>query len=301
MNLKKIGILFCMICFCAFTTMAQADTCVYIYGKFNDGAKVFLFADKVNIREADSPNSAILCNLPIGTPMTTISRSEKSYESNGISANWYHVGFYSDGKYCTGYVWGNLISHASIPFSENGENCLFVCAPVSRSEEDGLKMTAKIISNGKILNSLSFTPIYTEMSGSGTFEYCLSGSRLDKSGFTGVSKIFAVSFEYGACGYANGDILFFRAGNNLVEFAKAIRVSEAGIFNVSYNYIFPQYKGGDDNTLYIEERHVEYDPDKEDITITSDVTYKRKIFWDGKKGIESEKKEEINNLKLEEK
>ncbi len=296
MNLKKSGILLCMMCLAVFTTIAQTDTCVYNYGKFNDGAKVFLFADKVNIRKADSPNSAILCNLSIGTPMTIISASEKSYALNGIAANWYQVGFYFDGKYNTGYVWGNMISHASIPFSEDGENCLFVCAPVSRSEEDGLKMTAKIISKGEIINSLSFTPIYTEMSGSGTFEYCLSGSRLDKSGFTGVSKIFAVSFEYGACDYANGDILFFRAGNNLVEFAKAIRVSEAGIFNVSYNYIFPQNKGGVDNTLYIEECHVEYDPDKEDITITSDVTYKRKIFWDGKKAIESEKKE-LNNLK----
>jgi len=279
----------------------QADTCVFFYGKFTDGAKVYLFADKVNIREADSPKSSIICNLPIGTPMTIISGSEKTYESNGISTNWYQVGFYKDGTYKTGYVWGNLISYASIPFYENGENLLFVCAPTSRTEEDGFLMTAKIIADGTILNSLVFKPIYTEMAASNAFEYGVSGIRLDKSGFTGVSKIFAVGFEYGACGYANGDVLFFRTGNDLLEFARATRVTEAGVFNVSYNFIFPKDNGGVNNTLFVEERQVEYDFVNDKMVITSDVTYRRKVTWDGKKAFEAEKKEEIDNLKRKQK
>ena len=297
MNIK---ILFLIIMVCSFglaKVSAQSDSCVYLHGKFSIGADVFLYADKVNVRQSDSPTSTIVCNLPIATPLKIILRSENTFELNGMSACWYKVGFTNNGAYTTGYVWGNLISFATSKFTENGITYYFVCAPSSKTADDGFKMTGKIVSDGKIISTVVFKPIYSEMSVSNSFGYGLSIRKIDPTGFDGVSKIFAVSFIYEACSFMNGDVLLFRSGNNLTEFARATKESEAGIFNVSYTYVFPQDPGGKRNTLLLNVRTIQYDTESEDERVTSDISYIHKITWDGSKGIESEKVEKILNTK----
>ncbi|MEI6123204.1 MAG: hypothetical protein WCQ95_06190 [Bacteroidota bacterium] len=298
MKLKLVLFFVILVCLGRAKVAAQADTNVYYHGEFKNGARVFLFADKVNVRNADAPTGVIVGNLRIATPLTIISKSEETFELNGMLANWYLVGYYdSKDVYCQGYVWGNLISFATVQFTENGSSYYFLCAPTSKIKEGDFTMTVKIVSNEAIVTSLDFRPIYTEMSSSAAFTYGVSASKLDKGGFSNVSKLVALNFEYGACGYNNGDVLFFWNGSKLVEFAKATRVSEAGLYNVSYTLVFPQDAGGRANTLFVNQRNLQYDPDSDDARVTSDITYRYTYTWTGSAVVASEQVEKILNQK----
>jgi hypothetical protein len=266
-----------------FWSMAQDSSFVFSYGNFTEGSQVFLFADKVNVREAPSAASKVIANLPVGYKLTVIQTLEEQFSQNGLSAPWVKVEFESDGKVKQSYIWGALISHASAEIESPAGSMTFVCTPVILTDDSGFVFVAKIVRGQKVIHQVRFPGIYTFWSDDKSFNYSLALNNRSGKGFSGVQRIFMLHYIYEACGYENGCVILFLTEKGLVYITQTSEVSEAGLFHVSAELMFPDDKGGLPNTIILkktEENTLENEETEVKITFSSFV-------WDGNKITES--------------
>jgi hypothetical protein len=250
-------------------------------GKYEKGQIVPLFGDNVNIRENPSLKGKIADRLSIASVVTIEEKTEEILVIKNYKEFWYRIE-YKDGKGAkkSGYVWGGLLAkgylHEDLDGDGEKEWALFgiVGRAKCRSEFE-----ARYVKAGRILSQLKFEAIETNISeGPGSFYYFVYTGILDKDGFTPPLKLIRVNFEYGACDYANGDILFYLDGNKLRYGFSAVWVSgEAGSIDVKY--IFPGDKGGKQNYIIIKYTAEELDMDTGK-TVSSNTRYE-KYFWNG--------------------
>jgi hypothetical protein len=77
------------------------------YHNFEVGDRTYIVASKANVRDQPSiENGAITTVLYLGARVEIIEKTEASYESNRIKANWYKISF--NGR--EGYIWGGLVA-----------------------------------------------------------------------------------------------------------------------------------------------------------------------------------------------
>ena len=79
---------------------------------------VYIFADKVNVRDAPSTIGNVLCKFLIGDMVRVLEKSEKVFKVDDIEANWYKV---SKGEE-VGYVWGGAIADFAFTDDFDGDD-----------------------------------------------------------------------------------------------------------------------------------------------------------------------------------
>jgi hypothetical protein len=283
--LKLFSILFL---FVSLNSAAQTDKTVYNYGAFKEGAIARLFGDKVNIRSGPSVKDKIVANLPIGTPLTIIRKSEEAYKMNEFISNWYEVSFFLGKDEKKGYVWGGLLSLISfeVPNNPGGKKTWLVYG-ITAYDTATYKFSSqlRLFRNDSLISTLSFEPIFSPLGGERIYSYCIGGEILDNHGFTGISNIVKLEYIYGACGFNNGNILVFIKGKDLIYGVEAIEVGEAGIFSYTYELIYPDQVDGKANKLLVKYNIKNF---KEDMTIERDTSYSKEYQWDGSKMIKSD-------------
>lgn len=249
------------------SAFSQNSYFVFNYGKFNESTDVLLLGDNVNIRNSPSLNSKVVANLPIAHPLTIIENSEEKLTLNGFKSAWYKVSFKHNGKMMNGYVWGGLISMCSFTLPNND---IFLYGINKNVKEKGYESVAKLVRGGKIISSIKFRPIGGEFFDNGDYGHSVGGQILTNKGFSNVKNIFSISFTYEACGFANGEIYLFWDGKKLTYGVEAITVSEAGVFHVTTNLIFPEDEKGISEKLIVIETVENFNEDKDEYELSEE-------------------------------
>lgn len=281
----KIKLFLSILVLIPLTATAQEKYAIYNAGTFSTGETAFLFADKVNIRSTpDTAKKNIIANLPISHKVEIQEKVNQSYTMNGFKSNWYKIKFIDKGTTKTGYIWGGLLSIVSLLIEEEESETYFLTGITKFSKSTGLKAKMRVVLNNKILSSTEFSPLYFDIY-DGSYNYSVAGTICGNKGFSRIKKIITLSFEYGACGYPNGDIIFIFDGKKIFTGIKSQHVAEAGIFHFSTQLIFPRDKGGKKDKLIKIETTENFDEEKKDYVVAKK---EKKIFtWNGTRFIES--------------
>lgn len=261
---------------------AQTQECPFNYGHFTTESDVFLFGDKVNVRQSPSVQSALIGQKGIGTPVTVVEQSDEQFTLGGYSTNWYKISYTEGPEMFTGYVYGGLLSMVTgaLPREDGGTDQLLYSI-TSWSKEKEFTSTVRIVRDGVLLTSLDFPPIASGFFDAGVFGHGVCLSIENSHGFKGIRNVIRLQYIYEACGYENGEILLLWDGSKLTYLAKASQVVEAGVFHYSYTLTFPDEEGGKPNTLKIVQEMVETEWEGESEKVSSDVLTLKTFVWDG--------------------
>jgi hypothetical protein len=272
------------------------ENCPYAYGEFMNESEAYLFGDRVNVRAEPNTTSAVVSNKSIGSEVQVLSKSDKTFAMGGYTTNWYLVTFVENGKTLNGFVWGGLISLATIGIPRSdGPADQMVYGISGWSNEKEFTSTVRIIRDGKLLTSLDFEPISSGFFDAGVFGHSVCVKIDDAHGFKGIKNIIRLSFEYAACGYENGEIMLLWDGVKLTYLAKASQVTEAGVFAYTYSLIFPDEPEGKPNTLQVIQEYIETEYVGETENILAHEITTKKFGWDGLKV--TEMPEEVKKIK----
>lgn len=255
----------------------------YQYGKYATGRTVPLFGDSVNVRAKPSTGAPVVVRLPVGHPVIVTQATGDSLTVNKYVETWYAVrgSDPATGKTFIGHVWGGLLAKAwaRADFDGDGADELIAAGIIACSNERKI-MEARIVKNGAVISSVRFEAIETLMGVEPCrYGYTLHGAYLGSKGFTPDIKFFRIGFEYGACDYANGDVILYWDGRNIRYALTALSMgNELG--SHSFAYVFPGMKGGMKNALIVDYTSVFRD---EETAKTKSTALRREIFrWDGK-------------------
>lgn len=142
--------------------------------------------------------------------------------------------------------------------------------------KEGNNASAVLLDGGKVVAKVPFRlgvlvdePITTEF------------SVLTPEGFSPDVKILQVDFQPEACGVTGGKYLFLWDGTKLYKGPVTIRVSEAGVFNVSSEVILPDNQVlGEENTIVVMTLNRQWDDNIDNYNI--ETINIEKYLWDGK-------------------
>jgi hypothetical protein len=238
--MKKITALMIMLALHAY---AGTRLQVYNMGAFDDGALVFLAADTVNIRSAPLIGNNVIDNLPVGYQVKVEKKSVSTYIVDGLKAPWYLVSYTGSSGLMKGYVWGGFLSVAALPVLYAGKPALILFVIKSAKNIGTIPVLGMIASDGKIVSTTGFDAIGI-LSGDRSFGYSIAAELHGARGFTGISNVITLDFNYGACGFPYGTIVLMYNGSEIICGPGAHNMVEGGVFHSFEKFIFPDEKGG---------------------------------------------------------
>ncbi|PKL46410.1 MAG: hypothetical protein CVV42_16615 [Candidatus Riflebacteria bacterium HGW-Riflebacteria-2] len=277
---KTVLLLLILLIVTTVASFAAEAQSVYRYGLFQPGSTVYLFGDKVNMRVKPATSAPIVRLLAIGSKLTIVGEPEGSYKANGFSCGWYKVQFMDQQKPLEGYVWGGLLALGAVQFAE-GNKELFMLAGITRFADNYPAGEIRVVENGSVVAKAVFKWISTDMGEGESYSYSIAAEELPWAGVSDLKNLFQISCNYEACGYARGKLLFFWDGKDIVNGPDAVSVSEAGLFSVQSEYVFPGQDGCKPDELILRTTTVE-EPDEEGATPGTAKKVEILHVWNGK-------------------
>jgi hypothetical protein len=224
----------CLLVLAALTAPAAvADTS---YGELTD-SRSFVFSENAGLFESPSESSAVVCSLPLGTPVFGLAAVDIQHTAEGLSSTWMQGACELGGEMFQGYI---PMSWLALTSQELGADTLLLFGIDSGSPLNGRFVgVARVVSGGRMLWGVAFYPPNTDFGGSAGYSYGVSSRLLDPEGLSGVEDLVMLSFLYEACGYENRDVLLTWTGKYLGAGIAASRVAEAGIFHYTEEIVLP--------------------------------------------------------------
>ncbi len=264
----------------AVTTVLLASSTVqadYRFGDFTTDRTV-VFSDEAALYAAPDPNSSILIQLPVGTPVTIPEGGSGEYNSDGLTSYWYKAVYQSDDSEFTGFIPGCDLAMSDMIL--DGDTLFLFTVTGFNEESSQFIGRIRIISSGDILAEIEVDPMGRSF-GQGFYEYNTECLLRDPDGLTGVKNLVELSFLYPACGYANYDVLFAWTGSDLITGPMGYSVAEAGCYHANSRYILPSDSAGTLNEVVVETIMEEFNDDTMDYYETERTVTAFK--WDGTK------------------
>jgi hypothetical protein len=246
------------------------------FGEFAKGKQVYLFGDNVNIRAIPSIKGEIVKKLAIGSPMVIEEVTTTTLKLHDLTSKWYKVSFVLSGKTYYGYVWGGLIALVQMKddIDGNGINEQLLVGVIGNKKQ----LELRLVRDFKLVASQKFDSIDQE--DGDTFSYGMGGDLWVNKGFSGNMSMIRICFEYGACDYANGDVIFTWNGKKL-EYALTSTWATNEVGGSDFTYRFPNDPEGKPDQLLIFHKVTEYDQEKDTSTI---IEQRRDSYlWNGSK------------------
>ncbi len=246
-----------------FTVLAGAGTKTGVYdmGIFKEGSQVFLAADTVNIRSAPAIGNNIIDNLPVGYQVKVEKKNDATYTIDGLKAPWYQISYTGSKGTVRGFVWGGFLSVAALPVQHKGNPALMIFAIKSAKNIGAIPVQAMIAGGGKIVTKTSFEAIGI-LSEDRTYDYTISAELHGPRGFSGVTNVITLDFNYPACGFPFGTVILMYNGSEIVCGPQSSNMVEGGVFHSFENFIFPDEKKGIKNGLVKIATHEVFDDAK---------------------------------------
>lgn len=243
------------------------------YGRYEPGITVHLFGDRVNVRATPSTKGKVVANLPINTPLLIKAADKEVLTLHGLAAPWYQVQFTSAGKTGLAWVWGGLLSLVTV---ELGDATVLVGIKGKPRE-----LEIRVARDSKLVTSQLFEGI--NLDDGGVFSYSVSGATTRLEYLPGQPMLVQIGFEYGACDYPNGEVMFTWNGKTLSPGPReTISSNEFGGNDFSLH--FPGSVGVTPGTLKISRvtRQSEESGEETKITEQSETVW----TWNGEKLVE---------------
>lgn len=212
------------------------------YHQFEAGEEHYLLADNVNIRAEASSKATIVANLPIGTRIKIIRKSDNKLRLNGFKTNWYKVSFDSNEGKDTGYVWGGLIAEGAIQSVDSKVLFLYGIASVKKETKGEYTSEKGVIQLRACKNKEELSRIELKTAGSylNIFHWL---ANYGNKGLTSIKDIIEFVESEEMCGGINAYNLIFWDGKKLV-YATTLSPFGDAPYYASDNLIFPSEKGG---------------------------------------------------------
>lgn len=258
---------------------ADADGQIYQYGRFVPDAVVRLFSDRVNLRSEPSTKAKVVATLPIGSELTVIGEPFDNYLASGFSAPWYKVKSAAQPS-VEGYVWGGLLSIASLNFEDSGKKLALVSG-ITGLADCNFFGECRVLSEGKIVARAPLKWIATLMNAENNYSYSAKIEELPWKGTQDIRRVFQIFCGYDACGYTRGNMLFFWTGSEIITGPTAEEVSEAGVFHVESVFVFPGDEGLGEKSLLLRTITSE-EADSENGVAASAKKVETLYSWNGK-------------------
>lgn len=278
-NRRNLLLLVALIITASMSYASEAQS-VYSYGRFQPGSTVYLFGDNVNMREKPATKAPIVRLLSIGSRLTIVGEPDGDYKANGFSSGWYRVQFLDQQKPVEGYVWGGLLAFGAVQFA-GADKELLLLAGITKFAENRPAGELRVVENSKVKAKTPFTWIVTDMNEGDNYSYSVAAEELSWAGVADLKNVFQISCNYEACGYTRGKLLFFWDGNNLFCGPTAESVSEAGLFSVESEYVFPGQEGCKSNELILRTTSIE-EPAEDGTTPGTAKKVEILHVWNGK-------------------
>jgi len=239
---------------------------------FENGTVAYLLADSVNIRKEPNLKSDAVTQLPIGTKVTIIEKSDNTTLLNGLEMPWYKVEF--NGKK-QGYVWGGKIALNSFRSSKNPDYVFHF--GLEKQGEYTATFQIRVEKDHQQLQVVSFEGL-----GSAFKQHtCTNHSN---RGLTNVDDVIYIDAYSEYCGDGGGAIVLFWSGETLFNIATLYDMMDAPSFTSNY-YVFPSDMEGKKDRILLHEEDGEYvddpkHPQEMKIDYAKNATTAFK--WDGK-------------------
>ena len=260
-----------------FTMFAHGETTQYSYGEFTKGSTVYLFGDRVNIRQQPGVQGKPTHMLPVGHPVTILEKSETTYTSSGYLQNWYKISYNWQGSDHSGFIWGGLLSLTQNDLPGNRKLVTGITGFNANKQFTG---EARLVQKGKVISTVQIIPHYTYGSEEGKYYYYTRSSVIGNMGLASVDRMVKLHFGYDACMHASGDIYVGITGDRLVHVVKTSSIGDAGIFRSEEKAVFPGDKDGMKNAVIVIGQQYQFDEEKSGYKLTG--TEKKVYRWDGK-------------------
>jgi uncharacterized protein YgiM (DUF1202 family) len=249
------------------------------YHQFKVGTSSYLLADNVNVRATPSSKGSIVINLPIGTAVKIVEKSDKQLRINGFKTNWYKVSFKAENKAITAYVWGGLIAEGSVMSANSKVRFLYGIASFKTGYEAEMGAEQAMIQVRACKNKQQLSKIELRNAGNYLNIYHWLGNYGNK-GLENVEDILEFGESKRMCAGLNAYNMIFWTGKKLV-YATALYPGVDAPYYASDNLIFPSDKGGEKGKIIKEQIEGWYDDEKE-----VDVIERHKrveYIWTGEK------------------
>lgn len=193
---------------------------------------------------------------------------------------WCKVSFPLNGKRYFGYVPSQFLAGTVVK-----ENGLVYLVNIDSYQAPSFVFSLKILKNLQLAHEYKFTPSanYTSFPlERDTVNVAYSGevnmTLYNNKGLNDVDRVLAVHTGYPACGYWNGDNLFFLRNNEVIYTLEEGGMSEAGIFSDWNTFVFPSDSVNMGDTLLHLHHHYESEDDSTEFVSLLSV----KLLWNGK-------------------
>lgn len=241
---------------------------VFTFQLYSEQTKVYLLADKVNVRNAPSTDAKIVATLPISSKLTLLETTNKELTLKKYTAPWLKVKYEYKGKSKIGYIWKGLTTEKLA--EANGITFLFGIESIK--DKNTITYQIRATKNKKELDKIKFKGI-----GSLTTQRNLEVT--GNKGLANVESILKATFSDEMCAGAFGDVIIFWNGKNLMYAITLTHGSDAPMF-YQESLVYPNEKGGKPNTIIWKAKGGEHNEDgTESINESKQVEYR----WNGNK------------------
>jgi hypothetical protein len=248
---------------------------------FEPNQAVYVLGDSINIRKEPNTKSELVVQVPVGTKLTIIKRSNQTMNLNGFEMPWYLVQITPKQK---GYIWGGKIAHYSFRSSKNPD---IVFHFGLEKEIDGIATyQIRVEKNHKELQHITFEGFGSAMKRHTFTNY-------SNRGLTNVDDVIYVDGYSEACGDAGGAIVFFWSNGTLYNVRVLGDYSDVPVFSTE-TFIYPSDMEGKKDLIILLEQDGEYIFNEDDNAAAAyeapEIKYsknKRTAYrWDGKQLLE---------------
>lgn len=236
---------------------------------------VYLLGDSIHVRQEPKSNAKSLAQLPIGTRVTILERSEETLTLNGFTMPWYKVQY---GKNKKGFIWGGKFAMNS--FRSNKNTDFIFHFGLEKVVGETAYYQIRVEKDHKELQHVTFEG----------FGGALKAHECTNFGNKGLSEIDDVIYvtAYGEyCGDGGGSVVFFWANNQLYNIRRLSSFSDVPVFAYD-TFIFPSDMDGKKDRVLLKEEVGEHQfyEEGEDTRGKPDVIYEKNettvLRWDGK-------------------
>lgn len=225
--------------------------------EFTTNDIVFLFGDKVKLRNAPSTDAEVVGLLKIGSQLTILRKTDQKTSYAGIAHPWYRVDF--QGR--EGYILGGLLALDKIDIQNTSYLIAF------KKEENSTFLNIRLLEDGK--------PYQERQELLATTQFSLKA--FDNQGLQEVKSMLHVDYLSEACGVDGGGIYIFYDGNQLIKGLDYTQISDAGVYWYHEEFLFPNQEGGQKGKIVYKRETGEY-VDEETNWITS-TKMERELEW----------------------
>lgn len=270
--MKNLTLIFLLLI--GLTGWSQIDIDQRNYGKFTVGESRYLLFDKVNLRNQPYIESEIVKNLPIGSVMKIIAKSDSSLTLNGYMHNWYQVSQVDDNNSETGvkgYLWGGFFAE-NIYKTANDPEVRFLYGFAKMEKTDWGEVP--VLQIRAIMGNIEIAQVSFKAIGSlSTYRNC---ELLGNKGIRNVNEIIHFNFSDDFCGGAFGDVYIFW-DKAILHHARTLHSgADAPVFS-DESFVFPEDEGGKKGRIIFNESAGE---DGDEGTVY-DYQRKTELIWTG--------------------